>query len=477
MSGTPEPGASTDAKPEAGTALAPLCATEATNPSAGAIAVSRTISGFFWISLYLAVVLIPVFLMMLPPVPSGRPFWLELSIALGFVGLTQIAVQFVLIARFRRVTAPYGIDIILRYHRQIALVAFAAILLHPIILVIDNPSRAALLNPIGGNWASRSAWVSVFALLGIVVTSVFRERLRIGYEWWRGSHLVLGVTAIVFAQLHVSMAGLYTNTFWKHAVWIGTAVLMVGLVLYLRLLKPVLQRGEAWRVAEVRPERGDTHTLVLEPVDHPGIRFAPGQFGWIKLAGSFTLEEHPYSFTSSAERTSRLEFGIKELGDFSSRICAVPVGTRAYVDGPHGAFSIDRYPAAGYVFIAGGVGITPIISFLRTLADRRDPRPVLLLYADKVWEDVAYREQLDELRERLNLQVVYVLEEEPDDPAWEGELGFITPEILERRLPKEKFVRYYFLCGPPAMMEAVHPALLEHGVPEGHVQLEKFVLA
>jgi predicted ferric reductase len=47
------------------------------------------------------------------------------------VGLTQIAVQFVLIARFKRVTAPYGIDIILQYHRQIALVAVAAILAHP----------------------------------------------------------------------------------------------------------------------------------------------------------------------------------------------------------------------------------------------------------------------------------------------------------------------------------------------------------
>jgi predicted ferric reductase len=439
--------------------------------------VSRTLSGFFWIGLYLAVVLAPVFLMMLPPVPSGRGFWLELSIALGFVGLTQIAVQFILIARFRRLTAPYGIDIILRYHRQIALVAVGAILLHPAIIVLDNPSRAELLNPLGGNWASRAAWASVLALLAIVVTSLFRERLRIGYEWWRGSHLVLGVAAIVFAQLHVSMAGLYTNTFWKQAVWVGTALLMVGLVLYLRILKPLVQRGAAWRVAEVRPERGDTHTLVLEPVGHEGIRFAPGQFGWIKLRGSFTLEEHPYSFSSSAERTDRLEFGIKALGDFSSRICAVRPGTEAYLDGPHGAFSIDRYPAAGYVFVAGGVGITPMMSFLRTMADRGDPRPVLLLYADRVWDEVAYREELKALGGRLALEVVYVLENEPEEAGWEGETGFVTPEVLERRLPRERFARFFFVCGPPAMMDAVHAALLEHGVPEAHVQLEKFSLA
>ena len=161
---------------------------------------NRTISGFFWISICLLVVLVPVFLMLVPPVPSGRPFLLEFAVALGFVALTQIAVQFVLIARFQRITAPYGIDIILQYHRQIALLAVAAVIAHPILIAIDNPSRLKLLNPFGGNWASRSGWISVLALLAIVLTSVFRERLKINYEWWRLSHPVLGGIAIIFAH-------------------------------------------------------------------------------------------------------------------------------------------------------------------------------------------------------------------------------------------------------------------------------------
>ena len=437
---------------------------------------SRVTSGFFWISLYLLVVLVPVFLMLVPPAPSGRGFWLEFSVALGFVGLTQIAVQFVLIARFKRVTAPYGIDVILQYHRQIALVAMAAILAHPVIIAIDNPSRLKLFNPFGGNWASRCAWLSVLSLAAIVVTSIFRERLRLSYEWWRLSHLLLGVAAIVFAQLHVSMAGLYTNVWWKQALWIGTAAAMVGLVIYLRVLKPSWQRGYSWRVAEVRPERGDTHTLVLEPVGHEGIRFLPGQFAWIKLAESpFTLEEHPFSFSSSAEQTGRIEFGIKALGDFSSRVGKIPVGTPAYLDGPHGAFSIDRYPAVGYVFIAGGVGITPFMSFLRTMAERRDPRPVLLIYADTALHDVAYHEQIEDLKGRLDLEVVYVLRDPPDD--WQGETGFVTGDVLERRVPDERFTRRFFVCGPPAMMDAVTVALSEHGVPTSHVQTEQFSLA
>jgi predicted ferric reductase len=97
------------------------------------------------------VVLLPVGILLVSPLPSGRYFWLEFSIALGFFGLTQIAVQFVLIARFKSVTKPYGIDVILLFHRRLALVAIAAILIHPFIIMLDNPSRLNLLNPFGGN--------------------------------------------------------------------------------------------------------------------------------------------------------------------------------------------------------------------------------------------------------------------------------------------------------------------------------------
>ena len=91
----------------------------------------RTLAGVVWIGLYLAVVLAPVGLMLAPPAPTGRAFWVELSVALGSVGLTQIGVQFVLISRFRPLTGPYGLDVVLKYHRQIAVVALGFVLLHP----------------------------------------------------------------------------------------------------------------------------------------------------------------------------------------------------------------------------------------------------------------------------------------------------------------------------------------------------------
>jgi predicted ferric reductase len=438
--------------------------------------VRRTLSGVVWIALYLLVVLAPIGLMLVPPVPTGRSFWVELSVALGFVGLTQIGIQFVLIARFQPLTYPYGIDIVLRYHRQIALVALAFILLHPVLLLIEHPARVALLNPFGGTYASKLGLAAVAALVLLAVTAVWRERLNIGYEAWRLSHTGLGIAALVFAQVHVSLAGLYVNTVWKQALWIASSVLLVGLVAYFRLLKPWRQRRRPWRVVGVRDEGGGTVNLDVEAVGHEGFRFEPGQFAWIKVGETpYTIEEHPYSFASSAEETARLSFGIKALGDFSERLQTIEAGTPVYLDGPHGAFSIDRAQAPGYVFIAGGVGITPIMSFLTTMADRGDPRPVLLIYSTNEEEDLAYSEEIEALKERLDLETVFVLEEPPHD--WAAEEGRVTGELLERRLPKERFRRRFFVCGPPPMMAAVEEALLAHDVPRSHIHTEKFALA
>jgi len=437
---------------------------------------NRVIGGFFWISLYILAVLTPVALMLVPPLPSGRAFLVELSVALGFVGLTQIGIQFILIARFKEVTAPYGIDVILKYHRQIAMVAVAFIVAHPLLLLIEHPARIALFNPLAGTYASKLGLASLFLLLLIVVTSVWRDKLKLNYEVWRVTHALFGIGALVTAQAHVSLAGLYINTPWKQAFWIVTSLLLVSLVGYLRFVKPAIMKRRPWRVASVEDEGGETYTLTIEPDGHDGMAFEPGQFAWIRVADSpYSVDEHPYSFSSSAEEPARISFGIKALGDFSKSIPDVEEGAVVYVDGPHGAFSIDRAQAPGYVFYGGGIGVTPLLSFLHTMADREDPRPVLVFYAGKEEGDLAYRDELEALKERLDLETVYVLEEPPDD--WEHEEGFISKELIEERLPEERFGRNHFVCGPAPMMEAVEEALLEHGVSQTHIYLEKFELA
>ncbi|WP_102124628.1 ferredoxin reductase family protein [Deinococcus planocerae] len=437
---------------------------------------SRTTIGVLWTVLYALIALSPLLTILIGPEPVGRDFWTEFSVALGFVGMSVMCLQFLITARFRRITAPYGIDMLLQFHRQISFVAFALVLAHPLILFVTRPETLALLNPVEAPWRARFAVLSVLALVALVVTSVWRVNLKLGYETWRIVHGLLSVLVIGLALAHMVGVGHYLGTPWKAALWTAMGVGVALLVLYVRVLKPFLLRTRPYRVSGVREERGDSYTLSLTPEGHRGLRFRPGQFAWIRVGESpLSVRENPFSFSGSAEERGEVHFTIKALGDFTRTVKDVPVGTRAYVDGPYGVFTPDYlHRDQGFVLIAGGVGITPMISILRTLADRGDERPVLLLYASKAWDGVTFREELDKLQSRLNLRVVHVLNEAPE--GWTGETGFVNRDLLEKYLPDDRRTREYFLCGPPPMMDAVTEVLSDLGVPLTHVHAEQFNL-
>jgi predicted ferric reductase len=223
----------------------------------------------------------------------------------------------------------------------------------------------------------------------------------------------------------------------------------------------------------VRRERGDTSTLVMLPEGHPGLRFEPGQFGWLTVWGSpFKITGHPFSFSSSAEVSDgRIEMSIRNLGDFTSKVPDVPVGKRVYVDGPYGSFTVGN-PADMFVLIAGGVGITPMMSLLRTFADRGEKRPVIVLYGSKDWESITFREELEALKARIPLTIVHVLAE--PSAEWTGERGFITADLLRRHLRRPYADHEYFICGPSAMMDAIETALGEMKVPISKYHSERY---
>jgi ferredoxin-NADP reductase len=145
-----------------------------------------------------------------------------------------------------------------------------------------------------------------------------------------------------------------------------------------------------------------------------------------------------------------------------SAIRTIPVGKRVYLDGPYGTFTVGN-AAALHVLIAGGVGIAPMMSIIRTFADRGDERPIILLYGSKDWESVTFREELEVLKPRLNLKIVHVLTDPPD--GWTGEKGFITAEVFKRHLPLSYADHEYFICGNDMMMDATEKILDELAVP------------
>lgn len=436
------------------------------------------LQGVFWILVYLLLVSVPLIILLVGEVPEGREFWREFSVALGFAGLAMMSLQFVLTARFKAIKAPYGADIIYHFHRQISLVGLVLILAHPLILFIFNPEYLKLLNLVTAPWRARAGVTSVVLLLVLIAASLWRKQFKIHYTSWRIWHGILATAVIALVIVHVVLARHYLNTPLKQAVWIAYGVVWVGLLLYTRLFKPLLLLCRPYLVERVTPERGNAWSLTVKPSGHRGLRFMPGQFAWITVRSSpFADAEHPFSFSSSAEQTGSLTFTIKELGDFTRQVKTIQPGEKVYVDGPFGHFSLDRHPhARQFGFIAGGVGITPIMSMLRTLAARGDARPLTLIYANKDWESVIFREELDDLQGKLNLKVVHVLEKPP--AGWSGEQGFINQAVLERHLPadRQRNLMEVFICGPQPMMNAVEQALANLGVSFGDFHSERFNL-
>lgn len=431
----------------------------------------------FWIGIYLLITLLPLLILLIYPPPGGRGFWVDFSVALGFIGLAMMALQFVITARINRIETSYGIDILLQFHRFTSLVAFFMVLVHPVMLFVVQPETLQLLNFVEAPWRARLAVLGTLAFVALVVTTIWRKPLRIPYEPWRTSHTILSVLAVGLGLGHALGVGNYLSLFWKQMLWGAIALIALWLIIYVRLVKPWMMTQKPYLVEEVIAQRGDVWTLALRPWGHEGFRFQPGQFSWLTLdITPFSMREHPFSMSSSGEHSERIEFGIKALGDFTSTIKDIKPGTKAYLDGPYGVFTSDRYEdAAGFVLIAGGIGITPMMSILTTAAERKDDRPYLLIYASKIWNDITFREELDTLQKDLNLTTVHVLRNPPEE--WSGEHGYVDKALLGRHIPKFRGTRQYFICAAPKMMAQVERALHELNVPVDHVHMEHFNLA
>ncbi len=171
--------------------------------------------------------------------------------------------------------------------RQI-LIAVGLIVTHAVVLTAARPQMLAPLNILQAPWSARFAIVSIVALIALVVAALWRVRLKIGYEAWHLSHIILAVVAIAAGIAHMVGWGVYLVDPLKRALWIGLTILWIGLLLYARTVKPLFMLRRPYRVAEVRRERGDTSTLVMRPDGHPGFRFTPSQFGWLTLWGSLS---------------------------------------------------------------------------------------------------------------------------------------------------------------------------------------------
>jgi propane monooxygenase reductase subunit len=234
-----------------------------------------------------------------------------------------------------------------------------------------------------------------------------------------------------------------------------------------------IQQAEA-EVASIEAVTHDMRRLVLRLVEPTEIKFFPGQYVDITVPGTEQSRSFSMANTSSRE-TGELEFVIKVYPDglFSHFLdTELKVGDRLDIQGPFGVFTL-RDSEADLVFVGGGAGMAPILSLLRTMAERGIRRKATYYYGARRRRDLCFTEELRALEDVLpGFRFVPALSEPTEEDAWEGEVGLVTDVV--KRYEAKLAGAHAYLCGPPPMVEAAMPVLSGLGVEEKRIYYDKF---
>jgi glycine betaine catabolism B len=198
--------------------------------------------------------------------------------------------------------------------------------------------------------------------------------------------------------------------------------------------------------------------------------FAPGQYMEFTLAHAkpdsrgnrrfFTLASSP------TEESLHLGVRYYENGSsFKQALYRINGRTQLLAGQIAGDFTLPQDPERKLVFLAGGIGITPFRSMLKYLLDRKERRNIVLFYANRTVDEIAYSDVLSEAQTRLGIQAFYTLTDTRAIPRnWRGLAGRIDEEIIAQAVP-DYLERTFYLSGPPDMVRAY-----EHTLKNMHVR-------
>ena len=210
------------------------------------------------------------------------------------------------------------------------------------------------------------------------------------------------------------------------------------------------------------------------PIPGKGIRYRSGQFFFltIKIHGKEAI--HHFSFSSSPTDKDYIEFTKRITpSDFSQALDALQPGNWARLRGPEGNFTLPRKQHR-LAFLSGGIGITPLRSMFRYITDKKLAYDVVLLYGNNSFEDIAFRQELDDLAaSHPSLRVEYVLST-PDVPSdWKGKRGFIDKDLVAELVP-DYTERLFYISGPPRMIIALEEQLGNLSISPGQIKRDSF---
>jgi predicted ferric reductase len=312
--------------------------------------------------------------------------------------------------------------------------------------------------------------LAAFVLFVVVaVSSIRASRRRMAYETWFTTHLYVYL-AVALAFAHQVVVGSdFANDPVARAYWIGLYVVALGLLVAFRVVAPVVTSARhRLVVANVVPEADGVVSIYFTGRDLDRLPVRAGQyFDFRFLTTEGWYRAHPFSL-SAAPNGRYLRITVKDLGDWTHRLQAIPVGTRVFIEGPYGVLTGARRTRRKVLLVGGGVGIAPLRSMLEAFP--ADPGDIAVVYRARRVEEIVFASELDHLARGRGASIHYLIGRRgepgvPTEPLGPATLAAIIPDVADRDA---------YLCGPASLMEEARASLRSLGVPGDRIHLESF---
>lgn len=388
----------------------------------------------------------------------------------GMAAGCLILIQMVLVARWPWLERIVARDRQSALHRRLGWTLALLAFVHPVLIFMPDDLGAIPVSL--AYWPEMVGSGLLAALLGTAIATQGRDFIGVPHLVWKLFHRFLPFAVASALVVHV----LYVNDGYRAGV--PRAVVLLAAVVFALLwfwvaFRP-LRRVHPHRVEAVMPAGKDAMTMVLSPSNGNRIDHLPGQFVYIRvLSEALTREEHPFTIASEPDREEGLCLTIRCVGDWTRRVGRIRKGDTVFVEGPYGHFSPDAHPPASRLtLIAAGVGVTPMLSSLRALSAKGDPRKIDLIWCNRTQEDILHPEEVRRLERRLpGLKVIFLFSREKGPGGNPQRLG---PEQLERTVGPYRENHLVFVCGPGEFMRQTRHYLRLLGYPRHSIKTEAF---
>lgn len=407
----------------------------------------------------------------------------SVAMLFGIVSYVLFCLTLLLSSRVRLLDRLFGHDKVLRQHGYFAAAALLAASVHFVLkvgyldsLTVQNvPGIAALTTGIFIGFMTL-VYMSAGLLGGFPPFVKFRsqagKRFPLDYSRAKFFHNFFSF-AVALLIFHVIAASSTQESLVRTGCIGGLGGAVLLRYVYHKMVRPVINKAKQYRLLSVEKPASNIVRLTFSSPDGKKLNFLPGQFAYLRILSPETgTEEHPFSISSSPE-SPNLQMTIKNIGDYTSRLSQIKVGSPAILDGAYGKFT-PAPDERNKVFIAGGIGITPMLSILFSWQTLEKVPKTTLFWSVGHKEDLIDLARFEQMAKEQHawFSFVPVLTQEQTPPYQHGR---ITPELMTSygALEEPENTDFY-LCGPPPMIRALVDSLRARGVPGKSIHHELF---